>query len=1472
MAFNKKKFLEALLDITATQSPVMSPARKPLAPTFAKFMAAKTYGASDMTDASIVGAENTATEDATREEGALSKTFGWLMSSGRQVQNSIMALTDDDLDASEKIAQLGKNWAAAGAHWAQPVAELLAIPGVDVPWEPEALSEFIQKHNTEYRGTGPISGTRLAEERFGLPEPKPGDKSDLWRNAGIGFGIDVLTDPLTYIGVGIPSKIKAASEIPKAIQATGSAKAFVKPETPTISQSLLQRFATPNLEVPRRSNEALAEKLRLPVTDPKLVQQVKMSRLSDYRWYEKLHPVQFTAKAVPKNPQFASYEVIGTQAVDALGEFTAEAARAIPRAEQGLLFNMVASKAGDAALSTAAQRKYLMKGAEDALESRGYTFPEGKLSEYLHSVKDPSKANIDTFVKGQPLKVRPMDASMEFKLAQAGKAKSRELLEAKLAKRSPGAVLSAHGINSRVVSQAIDHVAENVDEVTYLIPKTMDAAQTKRAIDVAEDFKSGLSGKMGPTDQARLYKKLYDATKSMVPERFGGVLESVGAAKWRRQTSLHMLKTAEEHLSKNYALRGLAWDGNRLSLTHAIEQLGPDALDSEIEKVLGAFAGTLDDDFTKAVLAKAMAKNFMKDGAVAKVILDDYVDTARIMERTVSHQKFLEWKETVAFKKAKLAAGAAGLSEKGAARVLDLVKNDINTEGLAAMEPMQMLDEIGKRAMDSIMNGTTDHLLIARIGKAIEESMGDLPRFLRHDNSAKNAVERVLFRMTTWYGRGDMIHAVRSQYSYIEDWAKARAAWFNNIAKSHTPDDIMTAFKYAQGHFTNIEKGMAEHGVQKSIVAPHIEELGKKFQDYFENIMSSTRAINDPAKLKGSVAVRAQIMMDDINKALKATNTNFQFTGKARTTKNIAGNPAGQGLGYGGDHWMLSWENVDPTQLGQDPLHFMYDLSLAVDRVTTEYAVIDDFVRIFGRRVTDPDFVPTMSKTLPHHRAAKDIYFEPRVADEFMTLLRDMEKGAWFPEAKFLRQVVKGQRLWKTGVTQYNPSFHIRNLIGDTWLMWMAGHNNPLMFRYASKMIAANRARYNEALRDPELDTLMGFMSREEYGLMHSKDTDIILRKHGADLTSAEIYGEALQRGLLLDASRASDIIGDPLFKNVHGSSPNLLKRRLYEPLGGHAHAGVMGLTEVREHFVRLAHFTSVVNKNLTPARAARLKKIASDPKIANKVAERRKVLEEVYEGAAREVRKWHPDGRDLSYFEQKYFRSVAIPFYSWQRKIIPLLIEASALRGGKVTMYPKGMFALQQAMGIESPSASDPFPTDRLYPEWMRNLGIGPIGEAGSDNPAADWFGRLGRNAMVGGEESGYTVINPGNPFNDTVAQFGAGGQSVPDSMLKASSIITPYFNVPKEFFSDTKWTGAPISKENGGQGYLNWLLSQTPVLSTGNRIANVGAAPSEGVEQQRPDTEALINILTALGIKGTGQYDKSAEFEKKYGIGYTK
>jgi len=591
--------------------------------------------------------------------------------------------------------------------------------------------------------------------------------------------------------------------------------------------------------------------------------------------------------------------------------------------------------------------------------------------------------------------------------------------------------------------------------------------------------------------------------------------------------------------------------------------------------------------------------------------------------------------------------------------------------------------------------------------------------------------------------------------------------------------------------------------------------------------------------------------MEDIDKQLLAVGSNFQFSHYIKAKKNIHGQP----VDYS-DNWMQAWENVDPKKLGQSPAKFMFDLDLAANRVATEYALIDDMAMRFGALPTDSHFNPKVYTTsvFTHHRIPHEMKFPKEVADGFVRLQKDIEQGPWIPQEDFAKFYFKGLRMWKTGVTIYSPSHHWRNLVGDSFLMWTAGINDPRVFEWSWKMIQSQRHRYSEAMREPTLDALRGLISKKDFELTRTTGKSIILNKHKAGLTAEEIYGEGYHLGLLRDADRIEDIIGEALFANVPGRNQNALKRFAAQPLAGKGHKTATHVAEVREHSVRLAHFAGVVNKRLTP-------KIARDLNKTTTIGERRVIMERIYQEAAREVNKWHPDGRDLTRFEQKYMRAI-IPFYSWQRKSIPLLFETMAMRPAKLTVYPKASFAVQQMLGIESPSAQDQFPTDQLFPDWMQAGAIGPIGDPQSDNAVAAWFGKLGRNHISPfGNEQGYTVIDPGNPYNDAVSElFGMGRPE--DPVRGVGNMLTPAFNITKEFFSKTKNTGAPIPESEGGEGYLPWATEQVPIAAMLQRILEPGEETAQGTEPGI-NTQALLNILTGMGIQGSGAYLKSAQFD---------
>jgi hypothetical protein len=188
----------------------------------------------------------------------------------------------------------------------------------------------------------------------------------------------------------------------------------------------------------------------------------------------------------------------------------------------------------------------------------------------------------------------------------------------------------------------------------------------------------------------------------------------------------------------------------------------------------------------------------------------------------------------------------------------------------------------------------------------------------------------------------------------------------------------------------------------------------------------------------------------------------------------------------------------------------------------------------------------------------------------------------------------------------------------------------------------------------------------------------------------------------------------------------------------------------------------------------------------------------------------------------------------------------------------------MQGMMGIEGTTVADPYPDDQVFPEWIRSYGIGPIGDPESENVMARWWGNLGRNMIAGnGAKYGYTIVNPSNPLIDAGAQFGGFGPR--DTAQGVWDSVTPFVKVPVELGgTHREFTGAPIYKDEGGRGVLRYLSKQIPFTSPLQRITNAGDKQRDDVEGGM-DTEALINIMTAARVRGTGPYIKSAEFEQR-------
>jgi hypothetical protein len=233
----------------------------------------------------------------------------------------------------------------------------------------------------------------------------------------------------------------------------------------------------------------------------------------------------------------------------------------------------------------------------------------------------------------------------------------------------------------------------------------------------------------------------------------------------------------------------------------------------------------------------------------------------------------------------------------------------------------------------------------------------------------------------------------------------------------------------------------------------------------------------------------------------------------------------------------------------------------------------------------------------------------------------------------------------------------------------------------------------------------------------------------------------------------------------------------------------------------------------------------------------------------------------DLTDFERKYMRRI-MPFYSWQRKAIPLVLKSLVEKPGKVLAYPKGMEALQAYMGVDSPSRSDPFPVDQLFPDWVKEGGIGPIAKTGMGGLPGIIAGlsRQGVDPDTGEDIGGYTLLNPGLPFTDAISEFGGMGNPS-DPIQGALGMVTPFAKVPAELaFDKNIRTGAPVTSD------LNrYLTEQVPIASILSRITGMGfGGPTERGAKEGFNLEALINLLTGAGLTGTGPYQVQAHIEE--------
>ena len=542
--------------------------------------------------------------------------------------------------------------------------------------------------------------------------------------------------------------------------------------------------------------------------------------------------------------------------------------------------------------------------------------------------------------------------------------------------------------------------------------------------------------------------------------------------------------------------------------------------------------------------------------------------------------------------------------------------------------------------------------------------------------------------------------------------------------------------------------------------------------------------------------------------------------------------------------YMTAWKSWDTD----NPLDLLSRMQAAMQASVMERTLGAHLSSEFGTKTAGAGLVKiSPERSVIGKYLASDTYFPKEIAEQLSVLdhlLKELQKPIQMNKALNLYDHVL--HMLKAGLTIYRPGHHIRNQVGDMWFSWMDGVNTLGPYRSAMQVIAANQGRYKDldaltalsmlgttnARQAGEKGAFLGARVKIPEFVAHSR-----IGGKKIQFSPGDIYRAARQQGLLPDYSTLEDI---GTFAERQMRTPHLPG-----PLKGKAHKAAASFSEGRDHFTRLAHFIDVLNKGNF------------------------KTLEEAFNHAGARVRKWHPDGSDLTQFEKKVARR-SILFYSWQRKAIPLVFDSLVHKPGKVLVFPKATYALAEANGIDLNSLSDPFPADQLFPDWLRDQLTGPQFD-------------------IGGQ---YWGINPGIPAVDVLNDYA----NSPSDLLKTlAGSATPMAKVPLEL-------GLPSilgTRDNGVQAYnlktgapakdlSDYLDQNTPMINTIANVSNrsvfglgqptgvgIGSTPDEiqkAAEKNNPglDVRALLNLL--LGASATNMSTpsviKSAEFDQRNAI----
>lgn len=629
------------------------------------------------------------------------------------------------------------------------------------------------------------------------------------------------------------------------------------------------------------------------------------------------------------------------------------------------------------------------------------------------------------------------------------------------------------------------------------------------------------------------------------------------------------------------------------------------------------------------------------------------------------------------------------------------------------------------------------------------------------------------------YGHRDLHNILRDRRSVTQDLARMHSNLMSNLWDLSHRNFGANVNKALQDAFRLVQE-------DAPITDPKLAEIADQMKKSID--ISFGSAVDG----LGSYAQRNGLIPERLNRTMAyyGIKSDFWFDPK----KSIVDQK---------DIWK-NWNDVE------DPLTLLDKIHASLQRASVETTIGASFSHEFGSTVPHPGLIRISDKSNSSIIAPyidQTLYYPKEMVQQLTYLdrvLKGQFRGFKNPTINQMAKVYDSViHSWKAGLTIYRPGHHISNLIGDITLSWFAGVNNPHVYQIAARIMGKRAASYRD---------WNGLKALTEGKALPdvANGTGIYIKVKGKKVFIGDdrTWREAFNKGTIPDYRTLEDVA----FNLRQSQNVVTTANRLRRPFGGKLQKAAGGLSQARDHWVRIAHFVDVLQKGNWNS------------------------LEEAFNHAGDMVRKWHPDGSDLSNFEAKYMRR-SFMFYSWQRKAIPLVIETLYMNPGKALVMPKAMYNFSIAMGLDPESITNPFPNDMLFPSWLQDNIYGPQWKGSI--PGIPGTGTAGGTHLRG--------INWPDPSSQILSQYGGN-----NPLGEALGATSPVARVPLELAfgknirtgSDIMSTPEYLDSQLPGVSYFDKIFGRS-LTGFGEPIRNV----QRGNVQPGFNPVPLFNWSTGLG-----------------------